>query len=147
LVNIVTFRLPRVCRFHSACVATAKTNLKNPQHNNKAQPVRRSSHTEVTMTIAYLDCFAGIAGDMTLAALLDCGVPLEALREGLSSCPLKAGTSRHNRFSKAASRHSVSNSLHGVTMSKNWKRSRGHTPCRARTIHSQHTITATMSTP
>lgn len=40
------------------------------------------------MTIAYFDCFAGIAGDMALGALLDCGVPLDALREGLSSLPV-----------------------------------------------------------
>ena len=35
--------------------------------------------------IAYFDCFSGVAGDMTLAALIDCGVPLEKLRDGLSS--------------------------------------------------------------
>ena len=40
------------------------------------------------MKIAYFDCFAGISGDMALGALLDCGVPLEALREGLSSLPV-----------------------------------------------------------
>jgi len=41
------------------------------------------------MKIAYFDCFAGIAGDMTLGALLDCGVPLDALRAGLSSLPVE----------------------------------------------------------
>lgn len=40
------------------------------------------------MTFAYFDCFAGIAGDMALAALLDCGVPLEELKVGLSSLPV-----------------------------------------------------------
>ena len=40
------------------------------------------------MTIAYFDCFAGIAGDMALAALLDCGVPLDELKKGLSSLPV-----------------------------------------------------------
>jgi hypothetical protein len=30
-------------------------------------------------TVAYFDCFSGASGDMILAALLDCGLPLEAL--------------------------------------------------------------------
>src|SRR5690349_2061170 len=41
------------------------------------------------MTIAYFDCFAGISGDMTLGALIDCGAErsllegvVEALRLG-----------------------------------------------------------------
>jgi len=37
------------------------------------------------MKIAYFDCFAGIAGDMALGALLDCGVPLDELRAALRS--------------------------------------------------------------
>ena len=40
------------------------------------------------MNIAYFDCFAGIAGDMVLAALIDCGVPLDELKKGLSSLPI-----------------------------------------------------------
>jgi len=41
------------------------------------------------MKTAYFDCFAGIAGDMALGALLDCGIPLEALREALFSLPVE----------------------------------------------------------
>jgi len=40
------------------------------------------------MKILYFDCFAGIAGDMTVAALLELGLPLETLREGLAALPL-----------------------------------------------------------
>lgn len=35
------------------------------------------------MKIAYFDCLAGISGDMTLGALIDCGVPLNYLEDQL----------------------------------------------------------------
>ncbi len=38
--------------------------------------------------IAYLDCFSGVSGDMLLGALLDAGVPLDALRAELAKVPL-----------------------------------------------------------
>ena len=37
-------------------------------------------------TFAYFDCFAGVAGDMVLGALLDAGGSAEALRAGLAGC-------------------------------------------------------------
>jgi len=40
------------------------------------------------MNILYLDCQAGISGDMTVGALLDQGVPLEHLRTELARLPL-----------------------------------------------------------
>jgi len=40
------------------------------------------------MKIAYLDCFSGISGDMFLGALLDAGLSLDRLEEGLSSLSL-----------------------------------------------------------
>lgn len=40
------------------------------------------------MKVAYFDCFSGISGDMTLGALLDAGLPLSALQEGLASLHL-----------------------------------------------------------
>ena len=40
------------------------------------------------MKIAYLDCLSGISGDMTLGALVDAGVPLDAIQEGIDSLGL-----------------------------------------------------------
>ncbi|MFQ5893082.1 MAG: LarC family nickel insertion protein, partial [Nitrospinota bacterium] len=37
------------------------------------------------MTLAYLDCFSGVAGDMFLGALLDAGLPAETLRADLDA--------------------------------------------------------------
>ena len=39
------------------------------------------------MTIAYLDCFSGISGDMLLAAFLDAGMPEAYLRRELAKLP------------------------------------------------------------
>ena len=40
------------------------------------------------MRVAHFDCFSGISGDMTLGALVDAGVPGEAIREGVGSLGL-----------------------------------------------------------
>lgn len=39
-------------------------------------------------TVAYLDCFAGISGDMLLGALIDAGLPVSVLREQLATLDL-----------------------------------------------------------
>ncbi len=44
------------------------------------------------MNIIYFDCQAGISGDMTVAALLDLGVPLEHLRAELAKLDLPDGS-------------------------------------------------------
>jgi uncharacterized protein (TIGR00299 family) protein len=44
------------------------------------------------MTILYFDCYAGISGDMTVAALLDLGTPLEHLRTELARLDLPSGS-------------------------------------------------------
>ncbi len=40
------------------------------------------------MTLAYFDCFSGISGDMTLGALVDAGVSIDALRAELAKLDL-----------------------------------------------------------
>ena len=64
------------------------------------------------MTILYLDCQAGISGDMTVGALLDLGVPLEHLCAELAKLPLPPGsyelsTSRTERHHIAALKFDV----------------------------------------
>jgi uncharacterized protein (TIGR00299 family) protein len=46
--------------------------------------------------IAYLDCFAGVAGDMLLGAVIDAGLPVEDLRKELRRLPLE-GYELHSR--------------------------------------------------
>lgn len=41
------------------------------------------------MKIAYFDCSAGISGDMCLGAIVDAGVPLKRIENGLKALPIK----------------------------------------------------------
>ena len=55
------------------------------------------------MRIAYLDCASGISGDMTLGALVDAGVSLDTIQQGLDSlglpsCRLEATEVRKHGF-------------------------------------------------
>lgn len=49
------------------------------------------------MKTAYLDCFSGISGDMFLGALLDIGLPFDALESALHSLPLEGYTLKSQR--------------------------------------------------
>ncbi|NLX54466.1 MAG: nickel pincer cofactor biosynthesis protein LarC [Planctomycetaceae bacterium] len=40
------------------------------------------------MRVAYLDCSSGISGDMTLGAIVDAGIPLETIQQGIDSLGL-----------------------------------------------------------
>lgn len=66
------------------------------------------------MRVIYFDCFAGIAGDMTVAALLELGLPLEVLREELAKLPFKGYTLE----SAPAERHGVSGTGFRVRLSE-----------------------------
>ena len=52
------------------------------------------------MRVAYLDCFSGISGDMCLGALLDAGLDLLTLEEGLKGLALPGYTLKANRVLK-----------------------------------------------
>ena len=54
------------------------------------------------MRIAYFDCFAGVSGDMILGALIDAGLDLEALREGLQALHLSGYQLKVSRVRKGA---------------------------------------------
>src|SRR5262249_40126015 len=49
----------------------------------------------------YFDCFSGASGDMILGALLDAGLPLEALRAALGSLAIEHGTIGAERVTRA----------------------------------------------
>jgi len=49
----------------------------------------------------YFDCFSGASGDMVLGALLDLGLPLEALRGALGSLAIEYGTIAADRVLRA----------------------------------------------
>lgn len=68
------------------------------------------------MKIAYFDCFSGIAGDMALAALLDCGVPLDELKKGLASLPVAGwDIACEDVLRSGIHAKSVSITQHGIT--------------------------------
>ena len=53
------------------------------------------------MRLLYVDCFSGVAGDMLLGALIDCGVPLEGVRGALGSLAIDHDTVWTERVTRA----------------------------------------------
>jgi uncharacterized protein (TIGR00299 family) protein len=53
------------------------------------------------MTLAYFDCFSGISGDMTLGALADAGLSIDALRAELSKLGLPGYEIRSEKVKRA----------------------------------------------
>lgn len=61
------------------------------------------------MRVAHFDCFSGISGDMTLGAVIDAGVPADAIRTALDSLglPIKLEVERVKRCGFAATKATV----------------------------------------
>jgi len=62
------------------------------------------------MKLLYLDCFSGISGDMILGAMLDLGLPIDALRQALGSLAVdlcEVGVERVMRGGIVASKFTV----------------------------------------
>ena len=54
------------------------------------------------MVCAFVDCFAGISGDMLLGALIDAGAPVDNLLHGLETLPLSGWDLKIERVRKGA---------------------------------------------
>jgi len=59
-----------------------------------------ASVTTKPIRIAYFDCYSGISGDMILGALVDLGVDLKKIREGLKTLGLSKGYEIKSRIVK-----------------------------------------------
>ena len=61
------------------------------------------------MRVAHFDCFSGISGDMVLGAVIDAGVPADAIRAALDSLglPIKLEVERVKRCGFAATKATV----------------------------------------
>lgn len=60
------------------------------------------SAADLTGRHLHLDCFSGIAGDMTLSALVDLGVPEAVIGEALAACGLGDVTLRFGRVTRSS---------------------------------------------
>ncbi|MBP3959661.1 nickel pincer cofactor biosynthesis protein LarC [Gemmata sp. G18] len=61
------------------------------------------------MRVAHFDCFSGISGDMVLGAVIDAGVPVDAIRAALDSLdlPIKLEVERVKRCGFAATKATI----------------------------------------
>jgi uncharacterized protein (TIGR00299 family) protein len=60
-----------------------------------------NKHGGDTVKIAYFDCFSGISGDMCLGAIVDAGVPLKEMEEGLQKLPVGGYRLREKKVERA----------------------------------------------
>lgn len=82
------------------------------------------------MRLAYFDCFSGIAGDMTLAALVDAGLPLGVLQELVGKLNL-TGVTIH---SEKVRRHGLAATQVDVRLDRGLPRKHRHLPHIAKII-------------
>ncbi len=61
------------------------------------------------MRVAHFDCFSGVSGDMVLGAVIDAGVPADAIRSALDSLglPITLEVERVKRNGFAATKVNV----------------------------------------
>ena len=78
--------------------------------------------------VLYFDCFSGAAGDMILAALLDAGLPLEALKDALGSLGVdhELVVERVMRAGIAATHVSVRDKGHGHSHAHSHEHAHSH---------------------
>src|SRR5215831_2261173 len=75
----------------SRCSCTcAKRSISPPGKSRRFRNMARRASAG-TDGMLYLDCFSGASGDMVLGALLDLGLPLDALKGALGSLALEFG--------------------------------------------------------
>ena len=73
----------------------------------------------MSQRVLYFDCFSGIAGDMTLGALIDLGADVNALRDALKTLPVEGWTLETQVERKMGLRgiiHDDSHSIHQKTV-------------------------------
>ncbi len=74
---------------------------------------RRRDTGNAVSRVLYFDCFSGISGDMTIGALLDAGLPFDALKDALGSLALtdcEVSVRRVQRAGVAAAKFIVNDS-------------------------------------
>lgn len=76
------------------------------------------------MTIAYFDCFSGVAGDMSLAAMIDAGVPVEVFQNVIQQLKLPGVALAATRVK----RHGIAAMHVDVTVEESARKKHRHLP-------------------